>query len=357
MAPKIQLDLSSLDRRRLFVIAGSVLVTLAAIVGLILFLRSGGDQEKTADALPLSATPTFSPSPTPSPSSPPTPTSTPVLTATLEPYQWIVQPGDTLYYIIQQFGYRDTGIVPEILRLNNMASENDLIAGQVLLIPRQTPTPGPTPTAKPTIDQLTGESETGATPDYTGCSPENRCVSPDGQYWIHEVQPGDTINGIAWVYTSRVADILQVNGLPSEPMIFPGQQIKVPILVTLTPTLTPTGGPDSTATPTPTPSPPSLLFPLNGVSFPRHRSVVLQWVAIQPLQGNQHYLVVVHNLDTDDEVRATTRSNAYRLSGDLQPGPGRSVQFKWWVVIVNGNTPTSPVISGQGVAWTFTWGS
>ena len=353
---KIQLDLSSLDRRRLIIMIGSVLVIAATIIGLVLFLTGDQVREQPIAAVTPSTMPTFSPSPSASPVGPPTETPTPAPTATLEPYQWKVQAGDTLYYIIQQFGYRDTSIVPEILILNNMANENDLIADQILLIPRQTPTPGPTPTPRPTIEQQQ-TWEPGTTPDYTGCSPENRCVSIDGQYWIHDVQSGDTIAWIAYAYTSRQVDIRLANGLTEESLIFPGQKLKVPILVTLTPTLTPTGGPDSTATPTPIPQPPSLLFPSNGVTIPRNREVVLQWVAVYPLQGNQHYLVIIRDLGNGEEWRVMTRSNSYRLPVELQPGSGRSVQFEWQVVIVGGSTPTSPVISEQGDIWTFSWGS
>ncbi|HEC23024.1 MAG TPA: LysM peptidoglycan-binding domain-containing protein [Chloroflexi bacterium] len=361
MGFRVQFDLSSFNRRYLFILIGGGLVLLVVIVALILLLP-GRQEEQPPLAESATATPTPSPLPVPSPAGPPTETPTPAPTPTLEPYEHVVQSGETLYYIIQLYGYRDLNVVPEVLLLNGMANENDLIAGQTLLIPRQTPTPGPTPSPTPTggpesvATQAAGADET--TPDYSGCDPENRCVSPDGQYWVHIVRPGDTIAGIAFAYTARISSIKNANGLLGDnPLIFEGQQLLIPIEVTLTPTLTPTGGPDSTATPTPTLSPPTLLAPRHQAVIPRGEAVVLQWVANQRLRDGDYYLITLRNLATGEEHRETTRSNVYRLPDDLQPGIGQSIQFEWHVEIVGGASPESPVISGPGEVWTFTWGS
>jgi LysM repeat protein len=310
----------------------------------------GGSQTITTPTPTVSSTPTL----TPSPSGPPTLTPTPPPTATLEPYTYTVQPGDTLYYVIQLFGYRDLAIVPEVLALNGMASENDpLRAGQVLLIPRQTPTPGPTPTPTPTSSGPTPDPN--ATTVYTDCNPDNRCISPDGQYWIHIVQPGETVLVIAYEYDSTADAIRRANNLVND-IIYPNQQLKVPILVTLTPTLTPTGGPNSTATPTPTLEPPSPLAPANGETIPRNRNVVFEWATIHTLRANESYLLVLRNQSTGEESRFVTRSNAFRLPSSFQPGIGRSVRFEWYVVIISGNNPDAPVISGTGHLQVFTWG-
>jgi LysM repeat protein len=377
MGPRIQFDFSSFDRRTLIIIIGGVLVIVGVVVGLVILFGGGEEGEQpVAETTPVATrtlTPTLPMSPTPSQPGPPTDTPTPAATATLEPYQYTVQAGDTLYYIIQLFGYRELVVVPEILSLNDMANEADLYAGQILLIPRQTPTPGPTSTLHPTtLPQTTevaggGEGEEmvtlpapaapGASGDYSGCGPDNRCVSPDGQYWIHEIVEGDTVAGLAWAYYSRVDAILQANDLDPDPILSIGDPIYVPILITSTPTLTPTGGPDSTATPTPTPGPPSLLAPTDDSTIPRNQRVVLQWAAVQPLSGDQYYLVIVQNTATEEEFRATTRSNAYRLPSDLQPGPGHSIEYQWRVAIISGSNPNAPPVGGQSRAWTFTWGS
>ncbi len=370
MAPKIQFERSGFRRRTVMVLGGALAV-LAAIVALIVILASGGEEPTEGALASASATaaegasvsPTASPSPPPSPEGPPTVTPTPTATATLEPYQYVVQPGETLYYIIQLFGYRDLQVVPEILALNNLASENDIKADQVLLIPRQTPTPGPTPSPGPTATETptpgpgTPTFDPNATPDYTGCSLENRCISPDGQFWIHEVVEGDTPAGLAFGYYTTVQDILRDNNLSEASFIRPGQILQIRIKVTLTPTLTPTGGPDSTATPTPVFSPPTLLAPANGATIAPSQTAALQWAPTRPLPDGAYYLVQVRNLDTGDTFRATTTSNVYRLPDELKPGPGQSIDYGWTVVIVEGSAPDSLVISEQGSEWVFTWGS
>ncbi len=365
MGSKIQLDRSSFGRRQLLVVIGAALVLLAAIAALILALAGGRDERGTAEVTPtgvVAESPTLPPSFTPSPEGPPTETPTPEATATLEPYQYTVQPGDTLYYIIQVFGYRDLQIVPEVIALNNMANENDLRADQVLLIPRQTPTPaptsteGPTPTPTATAGPGTPTSDPNTQPDYTGCSLDNRCISPDGQFWLHEVVEGDTPAGLAFGYDTTVSDILLDNGLSEASFIRPGQVLQIRIKVTLTPTLTPTGGPDSTATPTPVLSPPSLLAPANGATIAAGETAALQWAAVQPLPTGAYYLVQLRDRETDETFRATTRSNVYRLPDDLRAGTGRSVVYEWQIVIVEGGSTDSPVISEQGEPWAFTWG-
>lgn len=347
-----------ISRRDLILVIVSGVVALGVIITLIVVLISNKSSREPVDAetTPSAEIATLTPAPSPSPSGPPTVTPSPAPTPTLEPYQYTVQAGDTLFAIIQVFGYRDLGVVPEVIRLNNMANENDLKADQVLLIPRQTPTIGPTPVPTETLAPGVEPPTVGPTLDYRGCSPDNTCMSPDGKYWLHEVQSGETIVYIAIKYNTRLDAVLEANGLTAESFIQPGQQIYVPILVTLTPTLTPTGGPGSTATPVPTFSPPTLLAPARGETISRGDAVILQWVTVNSLSAGQYYLVIVRKVGTEEEHRATTHSNSYRLPAGLRPGIGQSARFEWRVVVVSGTETTAPPISGQGPAWAFTWG-
>jgi LysM repeat protein len=353
MSSKIEFDLASLSRRDVILIIISVSVILGVIVGLIIFLTQGSKRPTKAipTVLPL-ATSSLVAVVAPSPNLPPTLEATSGPTPTLEPYQYQVKKGETLFAIIQFFGYRDLAVVPELLLINGMASVNTpLHEGQILLIPRQTPTPGPS--ATPTI---LGTAP-GPTQDYTGCSPSKRCTSPDGQYWIHDVKPGDTIVSIAFAYNSRQQDIFAANGLNASSLISLGQKLKIPILVTLTPTLTPTGSLDSTATPTPTLSPPSLLAPANNATIAHGQPVILQWATVHPLDGPQNYLVLVTNLSTGDEFRAVTRANIYHLPEDkLQPGIGQSARFEWQILVIVGSDPNAQPVSGLAGKWDFTWG-
>lgn len=365
------------NRRQLIVLAGLILVIVAVLTGIVLILTSGGggrgsgDEGSVAEVEDVTTeAPTPSPTPPATTPAPPTETPTPEATPTLEPYQYTVQSGDTLYYILQLFGYRDLSVVPEVVALNNMTDENDLTAGETILIPRQTPTPAPTPTegpsptpgptSTPTVTPGPGTPtvDPNVTPDLSGCSyePGSRCISPDGAFWLHEVVEGDTCAQLALAYDTTVPDVLQDNMLTEACLINPGDILRIRIKVTLTPTLTPTGGPDSTATPTPTLSPPSLLAPANRAEVARGQSVVLQWAAAQPLPRGASYLVVVRNTATDETFRATTESNIYRLPADLQPASGQSITYEWHVVIVEGSSPDAPVISGQGAPWVLIWG-
>lgn len=357
---KIYVDTRRFRLRSYIAIGVGILLVIATIIGLIVMMNKDADTPSEAAASPgPTLTPLALASDTPAPNQPPTETPSPAPTPTLEPYQHVVQSGETLFFIIQLYGYRDLSVVPDIVLLNGMSSQDQpLVAGYTLLIPRQTPTPGPTTasTEQAAVIVPVDTLDPGApTQDVSGCNLENRCISPDGAYWIHIVQEGETLAGLAFQYDTRINDIQVANNLGSD-IIYPNQQLQIPILITLTPTLTPTGGPDSTATPTPSLSAPTLLSPAKGAIIARGQPVVLQWVPDHALSGDAHYLVVIRNTASGEEFRATTRSNAYRVPSQLQPGLGASQNYEWWVVVINGSEITSPVISGQGTLWPFTWG-
>lgn len=361
---RIQFDFSSIDPRWRAIMIGGVVVIVLAILALI-FLRPGN-----APIAEVTGTPTLPPTASveasPTLAGPPTETLPPSLTPTLAAYEYTIQSGDTLLFIIQQYGYRDLSIIPAVIALNGMSSENDLIAGETLLIPRQTPTVGPTFTITPTLDPLVSPTATntpGPTRDPNAtlapdeCTPEVRCPSSDGKYWIHFVREGETIASIALGYNSSVPCLKQENGFSGDnPVISIGQQIKVCILVTQVPTLTPTGGPDSTATSLPTPMAPSPLAPANNSTIARNQGVILQWAAARPLTPTQSYVVIITNTTSGAESRKVTRTNSIRVPESLRPGVGQSTRYDWRVIIVNGTSTDSPVVSGAGQIYSFTWG-
>jgi LysM repeat protein len=94
----------------------------------------------------------------------------------------------------------------------------------------------------------------------------------DGSVY-HTVQPGDTIYSIANAYGVSEAELLAINGLTRESVIFPGNRLIIrrgptptPTLditdtpsptITLRPTNTPTPVPTRAPTRTPTPAPPT----------------------------------------------------------------------------------------------------
>jgi len=361
------------NRRSIILIVGGVLLIAAAIIGIVVLLVNGSDtNQPTAEATPLPVAPTAAPQSTEP--EPPTPNLEVVVTATLVPFEYTVQEGETLLYVIQLFGYRDTSVIPDILALNGLPSENSIQVGQTLLIPQPSPTPGPsltptlevtaTPTPEGFLETQQALIEQGILPTETPlpaeCTFDSRCITDDGQYYRHIVSAGETAAGIAFQYDTRFTDFIEVNNLSaSNPILLVGQELLVPILITPTPTLTPTGGPNSTATPTPTPAAPSLLAPVNTSTIPRTERPVLQWVTIDPLHSGQAYLVEIRNAASNEVlVRDTTRSNIYRVPDELRPGNriGGTASFNWQVLVVSSSNPDSEVVSGTGEVWSFTWG-
>jgi LysM repeat protein len=362
---RIQFDFTSIDPRWRAIIIGGIVVILLAIGGLI-FLKPGKGEVAETTITPTSS-PTMTLPTTPAVSGPPTETLPPSLTPTVEPYKYVIQSGDTLFGIMESYGYHDLTVLPQVLQLNGFANENaPLIQGNTVLIPRQTPTLGPTFTITPTLDPLVTPSNTptpGPTLDPNAtiaegdCTPEHRCTSPDGLYWLHVVRSGETVSYIANVYHTRVDCIKQVNNLfGDDPVLSVGQKLYICILVTQTPTLTPTGGRDSTATSLPTPAPPMLLAPAPNASIAGNQDVTLQWTTSRPLTGSQSYLIVLKNTVSGEETRYTTRTNTFKLPDSVRPAQGQSIHFEWRVVIINGTSTDSPMVSGTGLPYSFTWG-
>ena len=351
---------SSPERRRLAMIGGGLAIFLVAVVATLFMLTRPGREATTP--LPESEvaqqrSPTFSPTPA-QPSGTPTPFPTPT---PQPPYEHEVKPGEGLIDIVQQYGYQTLDIFDAIVAINGLASPDDIQVGQVLLIPRQTATPRPTPGLDETDLPPEEAPPVGATsPSVQGGDPENRVTSADGRFWIHTVREGETIAQIALLYDSHVPCILQNNlfdFVDQEPIIFVGQQINVCVISTLTPTPSSTGDPfNSTSTPTPTLSPPLLLSPPDGASFGRGQQVTLRWVATFPLKVSQRYQVIVQDVAGNREFRALTTANAFTLPNDLRPSLGQSINYDWQILIVEGTMADAPIISGLGEIRQFTWG-
>jgi LysM repeat protein len=370
------------SRNRVALIGGALAIFLAAAGAAVLIMTRPQQNEDLApvptDEQAAAVFPTASPAQLEQPAEPSTPTVEATWTPQ-PPYEHPVQENETLLFILQLYGYRTLDVVPAVLALNGLPSEDYIQVGQVLKIPRQTPTPSPSPdpnqpTSPPSaseegVEPVVGEASTaefsiGATSppgSVQGGDSGNRVTSSDGRFWVHTVQEGENIASIARSYDSSVPCILQNNGFQydadRQPIIFVGQQINVCIVVTLTPTPSPTGDPfNSTATPTPTLSPPLLLAPANEKSFGRNEDVTLQWVATYPLTGDQRYLVIAQDLTNNRDFRATTTKNAFKLPTDLRPGIGQTLNFEWRIVILQGDTTESPMVSGLGEPRQFTWG-
>jgi LysM repeat protein len=126
-------------------------------------------------------TPSPSPSPPPAPTEPPTPVAQPSPGGT-----YVVQAGDTLEAISLRFGVS----IQAIVEANNLVDANVIYVGQELVIP----VPGEEPT--------------------------------DSDYYI--VQPGDTLDEIAYKLDVPTALLAEVNNIENWDQIYVGQRLLIP---------------------------------------------------------------------------------------------------------------------------------
>ena len=206
----------------------AVLLVLIGVIIVVMSIKSGG--------LTLFPSKTPTPTITPSRTNLPTPTETasitptPTITATPTAsaiYPYVVKEGDFLTTIIQAQGLADTQNALIIIYMLNPTinpTTGNITVGQTILLP---PPNYPLPTS---------------TPIPTGLVRGSRIT--------YRILPGDSLNRIANLFNSTIAEILLLNkdiltnGEAS--IIYPGQLLVVPVnLVTPVPTSNPT----ATATP------------------------------------------------------------------------------------------------------------
>jgi len=168
------------------------------------------------------ATLTFTPTNTSVPSE--TPTITPTGTATItstpsEPFDYIIQEGDSLDAIAQRFNLGEDGILlildenPKIVNDNNGV----IFVGETIRIPP----PGRTRSTSTPIPNL-----------------------PRGTKIEYRVLPGDTLAGIAVRFNSLEQDIIDENNIENANALQVGQVLQIPVnLVTATATLPSTSTP------------------------------------------------------------------------------------------------------------------
>lgn len=287
---------------------------------------------------------------------PPTDTLTP--SPTPRPVEYVIQPNDTLFFIIQQppFNYRDFSVVSEILRLNNIADADRLPPpGTTILIPLPTATPIPQ-----------GE-ETTATAQ--AASPQVTTPS-DASQTQHTTVEGETIIGIAQQYRTTLRVLSRLNpeigffgcdfdiisgGENCVVFLEVGQIINVPA-PTPTPTLSPTPSGSETPTLTPTFSAPLVSFPPIDAAINSPVPFTVQWVSVGVLEPQQVYLVQIENITTGAQFNDITRATSFRIPAELVPSGGQPQQFRWRVsVSIQNAEGLYAVIGAEGVWRAFTW--
>ena len=197
----------------------------------------------TATAAPTHTATTLPPTATATPSHPPTatatatPTDTPQPTPTPTPVIHVVEQGDLLGRIANQYGVT----VDELAEANGIDPEDVLGIGQELVIP--------VPTAEPEPGEPTAAATPAATPTFTP-SP-----SPTPEPLVHVVEQGDLLGRIAQQYGVTVDELAEANGIEPEDVLRIGQELVIPGRAAPATEASPTPAPTDTATPTPTMTP------------------------------------------------------------------------------------------------------
>jgi LysM repeat protein len=353
-----------------------------------------GDTGPTTPA-PQPATATVPAEPTDLPTATPlpftlTPSITPSLTKTPTPEYCRVQvkEGDDLISLMMGCGHRSLYVGTAVLELNdNLPSANLLPAGQELLIPWPSPTPGgePTETAPPVSggsgSALAAAAQPTMTPLFGGSSGDADGVTiitltpvptetPRADIAEHVVQPGDTLSLILYEYntTLRVLEALNpqidfrgcelgkpLGGPGCNPPFIAGNIVRVPV-PTPTPTFTPTLDPAISPTPSLTLPAPLPIGPEDGWSFARDEAVTLRWLPVEGMRPNELYAVQVNDLNGGGRAIFTTEKTFLVLpAAEIQPQDGRAHRFSWAVGIVPG--PEANGIRLLSDDMIFTWES
>jgi len=131
-------------------------------------------------------------------------------TPTPQPFSYVVEEGDSLGSIAQQFGVSAVSIMEE----NNLQNPNSVFIGQALIIPNYVP---------PSSNTSASNESTDSTNNDTAGGEEN---SGDGV--SHVVQPGETLYGIAQKYGIDANTIADANNVANRNQLRVGQKLIIP---------------------------------------------------------------------------------------------------------------------------------
>ncbi len=314
-------------------------------------------------ATPPTASPPSIATPLP-PTIPPSPTApkaTP--TATSVYFEYLVNDGETLYYILQLprhgYGY-EPDLAATVVALNaNIPDADSLRGGITILIPR--PTLAPTALgAEATQEFLTD----------LGADDRSGVILPAGAaIGCHIVEAGDAIIGVA-VQNNTTLEILHglnrdLNWfgcnftLPSggencAPQLSIGQCVRVPLPTPL-PTKFPTPSGQETATPTATKLAPRLLYPADGAIVPAG-SLLMQWLGIAGMNKDDVYLIELVDQTSNQSLRQVSRANSFRVPAAFAPGDGQSHIIQWRVSVAKADAQgVYNYVGAEGHWRTFQW--
>ena len=331
----------------------------------------------TPSPLPTSASTAIPPSPLPTATELPTleiatstatdtpipPSPTIVPTATSPFFEYVVQPNDSMFYVIQlpQHGYSyETQVAATVVALNdNIINMDFLPVGETILIPR------PTTTAT-----AAGASATQAVLATIGVDDSSGASLISGVLvGCYEVEAGDSLVDVALRYNTTLEVLSNLNrdidwfgcaftepsgGPDCNPNIQIGQCINVPQPTPL-PSKTPTPTGDETATPTATHRPPRLLFPTNNSTIPAG-SLLIQWVGVGGMSDADEYLVEIIDQTTNMPLRMASQTNAFLVPLEFVPSDGQTHLMQWRVSVARHDQQgVYHYVGGVGDWRTFEW--
>ena len=288
-----------------------ILIIVGIVFGVVRY--QGGDNDAARAAVQNRATPTRTPTMTSTPGPTDTPTTTPTQTPapTPTPRTHVIQPGENPSYIASLYGVT----VDELIALNNIEDVRALGVGQPLLIPASAKN-------DPSIDA-------GAPPPQI----------------VYVIESGDTMLDIALRHGTTVDAIAIVNPEANLDLIFPGQELVVP-LATPTPSPTPTVTLTPTATPGPPHRPPVLLAPVDKQLLTTD-TLLFNWTTTGLLAPDEFYVLQLAWAD-GSRTEHWTQSNAWRISKKQRPAAGPVI----WTVTIMRQTGTNADGSPAGVSLT-----
>ena len=170
-------------------------------------------------------------------------------------------------------------------------------------------------------------------------------VSSEFEY---QVQSGDTVVSIATRFGSTVQDILLANNMSDNTLIRPGDVLAVPVrqvpseVLSSSQDVTPEPDPDAQDlqfSPPPEDTvyiAPRLIGPADGAVLSREDAILLRWISVDVLDGNEWYVLLVYPVGGSAEGIPSiwTKSTSYRLEQDLAPEDGESAEYAWQVSVV-----------------------